>query len=199
MDSDDIAFPWRFSRQLHALAAGLELVVSTVVSFRTAPMRVRPGLPVAVGVAAFPFFLAFGCPFSHPTLTMRRSALDRLGGYRDVVAEDYDLYVRACLAGMPIARTAVPVIAYRRHPGQTSNNVAYDAAAASDSRLIEVLTELRARMGLRDAPHPGGFPAGGARSGERIASEARRRGAGHVETRCLLSYASGGRGAQVRS
>ena len=188
MDSDDIAFPWRFTLQLRALADGLDLVVSPVVSFWTTPRRVRPGLPLAVSGAAFPFYLAYGCPFSHPTLTMRRSALDRLAGYRDVVAEDYDLYVRACLAGLPIARTSVPVLAYRRHPGQTSNNAGYDSAASSDARQQETLTRLRRMVCSAGDAAVGGRDTTTTCSPERLAVEAARRGVGRLEIRRLLRY-----------
>lgn len=192
MDSDDLAFPWRFTLQLRALEGGLDLVVSPVVSFWTSPRRIRPGLPLAISPAAFGSYLAFGCPFSHPTLTMRRSALDRLGGYRDVVAEDYDLYVRASLAEMSIARTAVPVLAYRRHAGQTSNNDAYDRAAATDVRQQEALAQLRQQVCPQKSAR-GEDPC----SVDQVVAEARGRGAGRVESHRLRAYASAARAGAV--
>lgn len=176
MDSDDVSFPWRFRHQLRALGGGPELVVSPVVSFRTGPLQVRPGSPTGVGAWTFAHYLALGCPFSHPTLTMSRAALERLGGYRDVVAEDYDLYARACLAGMRVERTTVPVLAYRRHGAQTSNNAGYDDAVEADARLQQTLDELRAALGCRQYA-PADF-----------AAAARLHGAGRIEARLLERY-----------
>lgn len=56
----------------------------------------------------------------HPTVTMRRSAFDALGGYAQTRAEDYELWMRAAAGGYRMVRTATPGLLYRRHAGQVT-------------------------------------------------------------------------------
>jgi glycosyltransferase involved in cell wall biosynthesis len=131
MDADDITFPWRFRMQLPALRRA-DLVVSTVVRFEDGSHRFRPAIPLPISPSAVPLYLIAGCPLSHPTLIARRSVLEAVGGYREVVVEDYDLYLRSITSGFQLARTGIPVLAYRMHPGQTSRSQQFHARAQAD-------------------------------------------------------------------
>ena len=56
-------------------------------------------------------------PLCHPSVTMRREALDRAGGYRDVPwAEDYDLWLRIHASGFRLAKVPAVWLRWRQHP-----------------------------------------------------------------------------------
>jgi glycosyltransferase involved in cell wall biosynthesis len=58
-------------------------------------------------------------PIIHPTVLMRRSALEAAGGYRDVPwAEDHDLWLRMLQQGARFAKVAEPLLAWRDSTGR---------------------------------------------------------------------------------
>lgn len=138
MDADDICLPWRFGSQLRVLAAGgVDLSFTTVVHFWDGWRRVRPGLLLPISVEAMPLHLAIHSMLCHPTLTAHRSALTEVGGYRDVPAEDYDLWLRASAAGKRLARLATPGLLYRHHGRQVSIQDGYDELVRSNQDVRE--------------------------------------------------------------
>lgn len=127
MDADDVVLinRWRttmreFARYAGGGDAGPDMVFTSVVFVDEAgrvrgvdqPGRIRP--------EATPYHLLLGSMLVHPTVTMRRSVFDELGGYAIVPAEDYELWLRAAAAGKRLLRTAVPGLKYRRHSGQVT-------------------------------------------------------------------------------
>jgi glycosyltransferase involved in cell wall biosynthesis len=132
MDADDISLPWRFIAQQATLArTGWDVLFTPVVRFRSAPLRVRLSAPVVIPPRMVPFHLAVMSVLMQPTMLARRSALDAAGGYRDVRAEDYDLWLRACTIGVRIGRASLPALAYRRHEGQVSFAPSFVSAQAT--------------------------------------------------------------------
>lgn len=66
---------------------------------------------------------------------MRRECIERVGGYRPLVVEDWDLWLRISLAGYRFACVQEPLGAYRMTPGSIMSNVArveHDAMAMLD-------------------------------------------------------------------
>jgi glycosyltransferase involved in cell wall biosynthesis len=121
MDADDVCLPWRFRSQLPAIERGrCDLLFSPIVNFRSGPLRLRPSMPLPISPQAMPIHLAVMCNLTHPTMIATRAAMNAAGGYRRTPAEDYDLWLRACSAGLRLARAAVPTLAYRRHDAQIS-------------------------------------------------------------------------------
>jgi cellulose synthase/poly-beta-1,6-N-acetylglucosamine synthase-like glycosyltransferase len=58
-------------------------------------------------------------PLVHPSVAMRRAALEGLGGWRDVDGpEDYDLWLRAFAAGLRFAKLAEVLLDWRDSPGR---------------------------------------------------------------------------------
>ncbi|TBN57985.1 glycosyltransferase family 2 protein [Glaciihabitans arcticus] len=163
MDADDRVLRSRFARQLAALGSGTDVVFSTVTNWR--PGRpVLPPAPVPIGPAAFPFHLLLTNPVSHPTMLARRAAIERVGGYRAVPAEDYDLWLRFAAAGFGIRRLAAPALLYRVHPGQITASTEWRHESWTDQRVAEAFATLSTR--LLGAPFPRlttlGFTANGA-------------------------------------
>ncbi|MEN9419483.1 MAG: hypothetical protein RI988_3103 [Pseudomonadota bacterium] len=123
MDADDVALPQRLAQQLERLAHDTRLVVlGGAALFVDAQDRLLPPDPTLTGPAALDAALRRGdCPLIHPTVVMRRSAFEAVGGYRACIAhaEDYDLWLRLAERG-DLDNLREPVLRYRRHPHQVS-------------------------------------------------------------------------------
>lgn len=125
MDADDLSRPERCGRQLAKLAEGYDVVGCNATEFSDDPDRpdsVREMPETHDEIVRFSHRRA---PFVHPTLMVRREALERVGGYRDVpYAEDFDLFVRLLRAGYigynlqePLFAVRVDANVYRRRGG----------------------------------------------------------------------------------
>jgi glycosyltransferase involved in cell wall biosynthesis len=128
MDADDFCYPHRFSHQMRHVHRA-DLVCTTISSFGH---RTRPPVPVSLGPDELRLFLLLENVISHPSVLMRRSALDRVGGYHESPAEDYDLWLRMAAAGARMIRLATPGVAYRRHEGQLTRSRRWADAVLSD-------------------------------------------------------------------
>jgi hypothetical protein len=124
MDADDVALPERLARQLEALEAQpeLALVGSAVTVIDEDGRRLTsisyPQLPHEIRER-----LAVGNPLAHPTVMMRREALEHVGGYRAsfAYAEDYDLWLRLS-ERYELSNLAEELLCYRLHPRQVTGS-----------------------------------------------------------------------------
>lgn len=137
MDADDVSLPGRFGRQVRALRGGADLVFSPVVNWLDGTHRIRPGLFAPISSAAMPLHLLVHNLLCNPTMAGRREAAVAAGGYRDVLAEDHDLWLRAMAANLRLIRLATPCLVYRHHPAQTSTASGFINRAFADRRLKE--------------------------------------------------------------
>lgn len=150
MDADDVCLPWRFALQSARLRRErCDILFSPVVRFRASPLRLSPSAPVSISPAALPLHLAVMCVVMHPTMFAARRAIETAGGYRDVLAEDYDLWLRAGIAHVRMARMSVPTLAYRRHAGQVSLTGEYARMVSADAGIAQSYRDfLRATLDL---------------------------------------------------
>lgn len=164
MDADDVSLPWRFRLQVGAVSRGADVVFTTVVAIGDVPGWVRPGPPIAITVAAMPLHLLLSNPVAHSSLLARTDTLRSAGGYREVPAEDYELWLRLCAAGSRCARLALPGILYRFHPGQVTAAVGWTSLSLSNLELKASYAALSERVlgrqaewydGLTSAEPPG--------------------------------------------
>jgi len=146
MDADDVVLPLRFTRQQSALADGDDAVFSTVVDWYPDRKWIKPNPPLPIGVEAFPFHLLVTNPVSHPTMMARRSVLDAVGGYRQVPAEDYDLWLRLYLAGARQRRLAMPALLYRMHPTQVTASAGWRRASWASDVVSETFQDVSERI-----------------------------------------------------
>lgn len=119
MDSDDIALPHRFARQLEWLGlTGADMCGSWVKRFGTWDKRIVRLRETDEAIKAE---MLFSCPFAHPTVMMRtvlvkelryNAAWDR--------AEDYELWERAAEAGWKMTNVPEVLLLYRMHGSQIS-------------------------------------------------------------------------------
>jgi glycosyltransferase involved in cell wall biosynthesis len=151
MDADDICVPRRLEAQLEALAADPSLAAcgGRVEFFPRETLRdgMRRyeewvnGL-VTPALAAADAFVE--CPIPHPTLLIRREALERAGGYRDRGwPEDYDLVLRLLRHRLPFRNVEEVVLRWRDHPGRLSRR---DGAYSAEAFLRCKLHHLRATL-----------------------------------------------------
>ena len=146
LDADDIALPDRLSRQLEFLEAhptvacvGAAVIVIdasgrrlSIMQFPTASRVIHSRLPR-------------GNCFAHPSVMLRRSALEDVGGYRFDQIEDYDLWLRLSQR-FALANLPEPVILYRLNPRPSS--------------LLGLEEQIKRGLAVRAAAH--------ARRGERV-------------------------------
>ncbi|HVE16061.1 MAG TPA: glycosyltransferase, partial [Chthoniobacterales bacterium] len=103
MDADDVALPNRLARQIEYLRANPAVVcVGTAVHFIDDAGRfLRDGHPGLENEEIQQRILAGDCVLNHPSVMMRRHALESVGGYRPEFepAEDLDLWLRLAEIG----------------------------------------------------------------------------------------------------
>ncbi|MEI7773029.1 MAG: glycosyltransferase, partial [Chloroflexales bacterium] len=129
MDADDLMHPQRLALQHNFLEASpdIALVAARAASF---PLRlVRAGYHEYLrwqNTCLTPAQIAAGIyiesPFAHPSVTLRRAALDAAGGsYADgAFPEDYELWLRMHRAGLPMAKLPRTLLAWREGSGRAS-------------------------------------------------------------------------------
>ena len=127
MDGDDVALPRRLERQLAALEdEGLDACGGRIEYFPRATEgaeRYARWINSLVSVEAARRDVFVECPLPHPTLVVRREALDAAGGYEDRGwPEDYDLVLRLWARGARFRNVAETVLRWRDHPGRLSRN-----------------------------------------------------------------------------
>jgi glycosyltransferase involved in cell wall biosynthesis len=145
MDADDVCLPWRFAYELaHLRQNQSDLIFTNAVLFgSTSSKRICTGQrPVALNSEQISMALTFTNPLVHPTMLAKREVLLELGGYRDVPADDLDLWLRAALAGYRIRRLRGYGIFYRIHSGQLTQNPQWQLA----HRNSEVISKLREKL-----------------------------------------------------
>lgn len=146
MDADDISLPGRFLKGLKLVRSGSEdFVFANTILFGLGvkPFGFLPHLPIGVDNEQSRWLLWLGNPFAHPTMITRKSALKSLGGYRNSISEDYDLWLRAAASGFKFRRLKRHGLLYRIHPGQYTKQENFDAMVKSDPFLLESRQALR--------------------------------------------------------
>ncbi|VEG29533.1 glycosyltransferase family 2 protein [Actinomyces howellii] len=143
MDADDVCLPWRFRTTLAAVEAGQDMVFAQVVDLLG--RRPRPQAPVGIPSRTFALHLLLTNPVSHPTMLARRELVDRVGGYREVPAEDYDLWLRCAAAGARMSRVASWGLLYRVHPGQITASSSWRARSWADPDQARAFADLSER------------------------------------------------------
>jgi glycosyltransferase involved in cell wall biosynthesis len=132
MDADDIAAPQRLQRQLELFQAdpSLGITGARVEFFASEDVGVGQGnrvycdwLNSLVRPDDIHRAMFIESPIPNPTAVFRRDVLERLNGYRDAEwPEDYDLYLRADVAGVRMAKPGEILLRWRDHPARLTRN-----------------------------------------------------------------------------
>ena len=123
MDADDISMPERLDMQVAYLDAHPDAaVVGTNLERFSEGMPTEPRCFSAVP-AQMKVDLLFSCGLAHPSVMMRRRAIEDVGGY-DMEFEGLEDYELWCRTAEKYDVTVVPqmLFRYRVHPGQVTKN-----------------------------------------------------------------------------
>jgi glycosyltransferase involved in cell wall biosynthesis len=152
MDQDDISRPTRIEKQVAYLDAHPE-----VLAVGSRLLLIDPdGLPMVEAVDAFTHaeidagnLSGHGAAIYHASTTMRRDAMQQLGGYRQqyASAEDLDLYLRMGEVGV-LANLDEILLDYRQHLG----SVGHARREAQVRATRGCVAEARQRRGLQALP-----------------------------------------------
>lgn len=144
MDADDVVLPGRFRHQLRALEGHADAVFTTVVQWGGGFSGVPR--PTRIAIEDFGYHLLLTNPVAHSTLLARREAIERVGGYRELPTEDYDLWLRMAVDGARLRRLAAPGLAYRVHPGQITASTQWRRSSWQDPRIAEAYATLSRKL-----------------------------------------------------
>lgn len=138
MDADDVSFPERLDCQMAFLCANPEVGVvgsQVLMEGEKAVAFQDDGMPTTHEEICQFMVTTSASGFYHPTVLMRRSLLEAVGGYRDDYryAEDLDLFLR--LADVTRFHNLQSVLLrYRRHSGAVGvTRTAWQARSAVDA------------------------------------------------------------------
>ena len=146
MDQDDICLKSRFRKQLKFMKRyGLDIVFANAILFgnQVKPFGALPQLPYRLMPPQANLLLAMQNPFVHPTMLAKRSVLESLSFYRESLAEDYDLWLRASSRGFKLARMRSFGIFYRVHVGQFTQAPNFEIRVDQDASILESKQKLR--------------------------------------------------------
>jgi len=134
MDSDDISLPQRlaFQKQLLDHHPDIDAVGSqwqmTNTNGTSAGIDTHPINPETIKSLMFSYF-----SLHHPTTMIRRSAIEKIGGYnteRSCLVPDYDLFMRLQLNGAKFANLPFVLFQWRLNPNSTTRSKAALQAAS---------------------------------------------------------------------
>lgn len=106
MDSDDIAAPMRFEKQMDYLEAHPEcsIVGGQITEFIGEPSNIVGRREVPLDNEDIYRYMKSRCAFNHPTVMFRKSAVLSVGNYKDWFwNEDYYLWIRMMMNGCVMA------------------------------------------------------------------------------------------------
>lgn len=156
MDADDLMHPDRLRLQRDYLAEqpALALVGSRVALFPRRLVRAgyseylrwQNGCLTPAQIAANIYVES---PFAHPSVMLRRAALDTAGGYREgPFPEDYELWLRMYQAGMLMAKLPQVLLAWREGASRASRiDPRYSREAFDELRAHYLAEEPLLRQG----------------------------------------------------
>lgn len=123
-DQDDISFPSRLQKQIEFLKANPDVaMVGTSAEIWEGDKKTERLLAHPPDDASIKFNLLFDNPFVHSSVMIRRSALEKVGGYcedkKRQPPEDYELWSRVSRE-YKVANLPDVLLAYREVPGSMS-------------------------------------------------------------------------------
>jgi glycosyltransferase involved in cell wall biosynthesis len=150
LDADDIALPWRFFLARKLLRKH-DAVFGTAIVFGKS-LKFVPFLPQPMR-SIHPRMMAIEClgrnPLVHSSATFKKSALGAETAYRDSEAEEYDLWLRMLNSDLRLYRSALPVVLYRMHPNQASQQPGFIERAQNCSLVMNQQKKLARKIGLQ--------------------------------------------------
>lgn len=151
IDSDDIMFDSRISEQVEFLDSNRDIsVVGGHIEIIDSHSNTVGFKKYQLSDTQIRSRILEQSPLAHPAVTMRKSTIERIGGYRNLPSEDTDLWVRI-LSTEKIANIDHTVIKYRIHSDQTSN---YEINLTSLPRDLVWVSHFLRINSKEDLPQP---------------------------------------------
>lgn len=152
LDHDDLVLPFQLNKALRLIKKDkLDIVFSNAILFgrglRLLP--VLPQTPFSIRARESARFLAIENPFVHPTMVARKSSILELGGYKNTIAEDYELWLRASLQGLKIAKLNGFGVLYRLHAGQMTSQSNFSNLVSTDREIRNHRKALMVSLGYK--------------------------------------------------
>jgi glycosyltransferase involved in cell wall biosynthesis len=149
MDSDDIAMPERFDKQVQFLRGHPEVVAlgSRVVLIDPYGSRVeKPTHYTDHDQIEAELLAGIGWAIVHPAAMMRREVVMQVGGYREdlAVSEDLDLFLRLAEVGQ-LANLPEVLLQYRQHLGSV-NFTKYEQQKAVKRQIVSDAYKRRGKV-----------------------------------------------------
>ncbi len=116
MDADDISVPDRFEQQVSYLSKNpqIDVIGGDITEFINVPENIVGKRTVPKTDSEIKEYLKERCPLNHVSVMMKKSALQKCGGYKDWYCnEDYYLWVRMLLCGCKFANTGTQLVNVR--------------------------------------------------------------------------------------
>lgn len=143
MDTDDIAMPDRFEKQLAALEnLKVDICSSWITEFDQDENTVTALRRLPEGHDDIFKFAKVRCPINHPAVMYRKSMVIKAGGYKSIMwFEDYYLWVRMLIVGAKFYNIQEPLVHMRAGMCQIErrSGIAY---AKSELRLLKKFHDL---------------------------------------------------------
>jgi len=152
LDADDILLPFWHSSAIRLLfKERLDYVFASSIFFkgiRQVPVICFPQALWTISPEIAKTLLALRNPFVHPTMVALKSSIQRAGGYREGVAEDYDLWLRAALIGARIKRAPRYGVMYRVHSNQITSQRDYSNQVKNSDEIQSKRKLIMEALGL---------------------------------------------------
>jgi len=148
MDADDVSVPHRLEKQVAFLDSHPACVAAgawiEVVDESGQPLGLKTFVQTHAEISAA--LLGGISPIAHPTVVIRRDAVQAAGGYdeRFYPSEDLDLWFRLAEHG-ELANIGEPLLRHRRHKGA----LAIREREKMRAMALRICNEARSRQGLR--------------------------------------------------
>ena len=154
LDADDVTLRYRFKRQIKLLEEDYsDIVFSNAIYLKHKRWgtTLRPLFPFPMNHLVSPIALALYDPFVNPTMASRLTTLAGLGGYRDCPAEDYEMWIRAAVKGLRLARDSNYGVLHRVHDKQMTHSLDWQKASKVDGVIRDSKRLLWKELGLLDS------------------------------------------------
>lgn len=154
VDADDLVTPGRWERHKRYLEKS-DIVSGLPLHFfgKQFPFLL-PHYPASLGSQTVKGLLVFTNPLIHPAVSFRKPIWNELNGYRDVVSEDYDFWLRAAVKGFSLQRVASFDVIYRHHARQKTKQKNWGNLVSSDSSLLDMKKKLHSQMLIAANDYP---------------------------------------------
>lgn len=145
MDADDISLPLRLEKQITFLENHTDIdVIGTYFDTIDSNNNIfeQNSMIQAEDYETIKSYMIFDNPIAHPTVVFRKAIIDAGWRYRNVHAEDYDLWIRM-LPSVKFANIGEKLLYYRQYGGNTSfqtsrYGIALEVARATQKYIKEL-------------------------------------------------------------